>query len=104
MVTFCLLVAPLPHSVRRNVFKFISGSWIVAKIAYALKIAFMYGPVHQSSTWLTMHIVLSEFSLSMLYSACTESQLRWSSPSLPWPQTFEWNPVWQRENSSKEFC
>ncbi|KAF8346619.1 B-cell receptor-associated protein 31-like-domain-containing protein [Amanita rubescens] len=42
MVTFCLLVAPLPHGVRRNVFKFISGSWIVAKIAYALKIAFIF--------------------------------------------------------------
>jgi len=42
MVAFCLLVAPLPFKVRRNVFRFLSESVIVAKVAYALKISFMF--------------------------------------------------------------
>ncbi|KAG6828636.1 hypothetical protein H0H92_007228 [Tricholoma furcatifolium] len=42
MVTFCLLVAPLPYTVRRKVFKFLSESPIVAKVAYALKISFIF--------------------------------------------------------------
>ncbi|KAF8735256.1 hypothetical protein AX14_002400 [Amanita brunnescens Koide BX004] len=42
MITFCLMVAPLPHAVRKTVFAFMSGSWIVAKIAYAVKIAFIF--------------------------------------------------------------
>lgn len=41
MVTFCILVAPLPHAVRKRLFRFLSESYIVAKIAYALKISFM---------------------------------------------------------------
>nr|GAT59077.1 predicted protein [Mycena chlorophos] len=42
MVTFCLLVFPLPHRVRKPVFKFLSESPIVAKVAYALKISFIF--------------------------------------------------------------
>ncbi|KAI5118723.1 hypothetical protein M0805_004521 [Coniferiporia weirii] len=42
MVTFCALVAPLPHSVRKRVFGFLSESAIVAKVAYGLKIAFIF--------------------------------------------------------------
>ena len=41
MVTFCVFVAPLPYQIRRRLFRFLSGSPIVAKIAYALKISFM---------------------------------------------------------------
>lgn len=41
MVTFCLLVAPLPYSLKKRLFTFLSESAIVAKIAYGLKISFM---------------------------------------------------------------
>ena len=41
MVTFCAVVAPLPHAVRKRVFTFLSESPVVGKIAYGLKIAFM---------------------------------------------------------------
>ncbi|KAH0579686.1 hypothetical protein J132_02485 [Termitomyces sp. J132] len=42
MVTFCLLVAPLPYTVRKKVFRFLSESPIIAKVAYALKISFIF--------------------------------------------------------------
>lgn len=42
MVTFCILVFPLPYTVRKKLFQFLSESFIVAKIAYGLKISFMY--------------------------------------------------------------
>ena len=42
MVAFCIFVAPLPFKVRRKLFRFLSESPIVAKIAYGLKISFMY--------------------------------------------------------------
>ena len=41
MGTFCLLVAPLPHKIRKKLFSFLSESPVVAKFAYGLKIAFM---------------------------------------------------------------
>jgi len=42
MVTFCVLVAPLPYGVRRRLFHFLSESPIVAKFAYGLKISFIF--------------------------------------------------------------
>ncbi|CAL1698262.1 unnamed protein product [Somion occarium] len=42
MVTFCILVAPLPYSIRKRFFHFLSESPIIAKIAYALKITFIF--------------------------------------------------------------
>ncbi|KAI6126389.1 endoplasmic reticulum protein [Pisolithus croceorrhizus] len=42
MVTFCLLVFPLPYTVRKKIFRFLSESPIVAKVAYALKISFIF--------------------------------------------------------------
>ncbi|KAI5992413.1 B-cell receptor-associated protein 31-like-domain-containing protein [Pisolithus albus] len=42
MVTFCLLVFPLPYTIRKNVFRFLSESPVVAKVAYALKISFIF--------------------------------------------------------------
>lgn len=45
MGTFCVLVAPLPYPVKKRLFSFLSESKIVAKVAYGLKISFMY--VHQ---------------------------------------------------------
>ncbi|KAF8895800.1 B-cell receptor-associated 31-like protein [Mucidula mucida] len=42
MVTFCVLVAPLPHTVKKTLFNFLSTSTIIAKIAYGLKISFIF--------------------------------------------------------------
>jgi len=42
MAAFCIFVAPLPFRIRRRLFRFLSESPIVAKIAYGLKISFMY--------------------------------------------------------------
>lgn len=42
MVTFCVIVSPLPHSVRRRFFRFLAESPIVAKLAYGVKIAFIF--------------------------------------------------------------
>jgi len=42
MATFCLLVAPLPYPIKKKLFRFLSESYIVAKIAYALKISFIF--------------------------------------------------------------
>ncbi|KAG6334549.1 hypothetical protein ID866_4546 [Astraeus odoratus] len=41
MGTFCILVFPLPYTVRKKLFRFLSESPIVAKVAYGLKISFM---------------------------------------------------------------
>ncbi|KAJ2914005.1 hypothetical protein MD484_g6404, partial [Candolleomyces efflorescens] len=42
MVTFCLLVAPLPYTIRKKLFDFLYKSPIIAKVAYGLKIAFIF--------------------------------------------------------------
>lgn len=42
MATFCLVVAPLPYTFRKRLFTFLSESRFVAKVAYGLKITFMY--------------------------------------------------------------
>ncbi|KAG1740648.1 B-cell receptor-associated protein 31-like-domain-containing protein [Suillus lakei] len=42
MITFCLLVSPLPFTVRKKLFRFFSESPIVAKVAYGLKISFIF--------------------------------------------------------------
>ncbi|KAF8637092.1 hypothetical protein AX17_002997 [Amanita inopinata Kibby_2008] len=42
MITFCCLVAPLPYTVRRKLFRFLSESPIIAKVAYVLKISFIF--------------------------------------------------------------
>lgn len=42
MVTFCILVFPLPYAIRKGFIRFLSESPIVAKVAYGLKISFMY--------------------------------------------------------------
>ena len=41
MGTFCALVAPLPFTIKKKIFNFLSTSPIVAKLAYGLKISFM---------------------------------------------------------------
>ncbi|KAI0920599.1 hypothetical protein AcW1_002292 [Taiwanofungus camphoratus] len=42
MATFCILVAPLPYGFRKRLFRFLSESPIVAKVAYGIKIAFIF--------------------------------------------------------------
>ncbi|KAG8740781.1 hypothetical protein FRC10_003890 [Ceratobasidium sp. 414] len=42
MATFCLLVMPMPFVARRKLFRFLTESVVVAKIAYALKISFIF--------------------------------------------------------------
>ncbi|KAI0791021.1 endoplasmic reticulum protein [Abortiporus biennis] len=42
MFTFLVLVAPLPHSLRKKLFRFLSESPAVAKVAYGLKITFIF--------------------------------------------------------------
>lgn len=42
MGTFVAILLPMPFSARKKLFTFLSTSPIVAKIAYALKIAFVY--------------------------------------------------------------
>lgn len=42
MGTFVALLLPMPFSARKKLFTFLSTSLIVAKIAYVLKIAFVY--------------------------------------------------------------
>ncbi|KAF7794630.1 hypothetical protein EIP86_005767 [Pleurotus ostreatoroseus] len=42
MGTFCVLVAPLPYAIRKKLFHFLSESPLVAKLAYGLKITFIF--------------------------------------------------------------
>lgn len=42
MVTFCILISPLPYQVRKKLFHFLSESPIIGKIAYGLKISFLF--------------------------------------------------------------
>jgi B-cell receptor-associated protein 31 len=59
MVAFCIFVAPLPFKIRRKLFRFLSESPVVAKVAYGLKISFMYEP-----------------SFLFLYTSLTRLQIR----------------------------
>jgi len=42
MITFCILVSPLPYAIRKRLFRFLAESPIVAKVAYGLKISFIF--------------------------------------------------------------
>ncbi|KIJ64271.1 hypothetical protein HYDPIDRAFT_112252 [Hydnomerulius pinastri MD-312] len=42
MATFCILVFPLPYTIRKKLFRFLAESPIVAKVAYGLKISFIF--------------------------------------------------------------
>ncbi|EEB89367.1 hypothetical protein MPER_12544 [Moniliophthora perniciosa FA553] len=48
MTTFCVLVAPLPYKVRRSLFRFLSESELVGKVAYALKTSFIISEMARS--------------------------------------------------------
>ncbi|KAH9911484.1 B-cell receptor-associated 31-like protein [Epithele typhae] len=42
MGAFCVLVFPLPHVVRKKIFNFLSESPLIAKVAYGVKISFIF--------------------------------------------------------------
>lgn len=105
MITFCVVVSPLPHAVRKRLFTFLSESPIVGKIAYGLKISFMY--VHKScncgvcanhwpsASW--------RFSLSMRSNACSglpQRQLRPSLLEVPQRMTSAQRPTLRHGSSS----
>ncbi|KAF8154184.1 B-cell receptor-associated protein 31-like-domain-containing protein [Crassisporium funariophilum] len=64
MVTFCVLVAPLPYSVRKRLFSFLSESTIVAKIAYGLKISFIFVAILFADALQRMFRVTAESDLA----------------------------------------
>ncbi|KAJ7938417.1 B-cell receptor-associated protein 31-like-domain-containing protein [Mycena leptocephala] len=64
MVTFCFLVFPLPHNVRKKVFGFLSESPIIAKIAYALKISFIFVAILFADALQRMFRVTAESELA----------------------------------------
>ncbi|KAJ7756285.1 B-cell receptor-associated protein 31-like-domain-containing protein [Mycena metata] len=64
MVTFCFLVFPLPHNVRKKVFGFLSESPIVAKLAYGLKISFIFVAILFADALQRMFRVTAESELA----------------------------------------
>lgn len=86
MGTFCVLVAPLPHAARKRIFRFLSESPIVAKVAYALKISFMSVPpsvmCHSKLTIHDHNLDLWASSSQMPFSACSASPLSLTRPNL----------------------
>jgi len=64
MVTFCVLVFPLPHNVRKKIFGFLSESPIVAKVAYALKISFIFVAILFADALQRMFRVTAEAELA----------------------------------------
>lgn len=85
MITFCVLVSPLPYTVRKKLFTFLSTSPIVAKIAYGLKISFMY--VAQFAkipiamlTLLSFVAILFADALQRMFRVTAESDMAKSHP------------------------
>jgi len=64
MVTFCLLVSPLPYAVRKRLFSFLSESPIIAKIAYGLKISFIFVAILFADALQSMFRITAESDLA----------------------------------------
>ncbi|KAJ7042881.1 B-cell receptor-associated protein 31-like-domain-containing protein [Mycena alexandri] len=64
MGTFCLLVFPLPHNVRKKIFGFLSESPIIAKLAYGLKISFIFVAILFADALQRMFRVTAESELA----------------------------------------
>ncbi|KAJ3504729.1 hypothetical protein NLJ89_g7783 [Agrocybe chaxingu] len=64
MITFCLLVAPLPYALKKRLFTFLSESPIVAKIAYGLKISFIFVAILFADALQRMFRVTAESDLA----------------------------------------
>lgn len=63
MATFVGLLLPMPFAARKKLFTFLSTSPVVAKIAYGLKIAFVYVGDDQSANTL----LLTSYPLCRIY-------------------------------------
>lgn len=79
MVTFCILVFPLPYAVRKRLFRFLAESPIVAKVAYGLKISFIFVAVLFADALQRMFRVTAELELARadhaVHDARTESSI-----------------------------
>ncbi|KAG8215407.1 B-cell receptor-associated protein 31-like-domain-containing protein [Butyriboletus roseoflavus] len=79
MITFCVLVFPLPYTIRKNLFRFFSENSIVAKIAYGLKISFIFVGVLFVDALQRMFRVAAEFETARaehtVHDARTESTI-----------------------------
>jgi len=64
MVTFCLLVAPLPYAIKKRLFSFLTESKIVAKVAYGLKISFIFVAILFADALQRMFRVTAESDLA----------------------------------------
>ncbi|KAF8174907.1 endoplasmic reticulum protein [Pholiota molesta] len=64
MVTFCLLVAPLPYAIKKRLFAFLTESKIVAKVAYGLKISFIFVAILFADALQRMFRVTAESDLA----------------------------------------
>ena len=116
MVTFCAVVAPLPHGVRKRVFTFLSESPIVAKIAYGLKISFMCVVLPFKHVWTRVLTIMSlndstetdssRSSLLMRYSGWSVLPLRRKQRKLAvgvWHTTCVPRLILLHVNSSKSY-
>lgn len=105
MVTFCIVVTPLPYTVKKRLFTFLSESPIIAKVAYGLKIAFMFvfhnaSVSPASSSW---HPVsdLSVFCSLMRFRECSVWTQRQNYSSKEEAlTTYGQNRILQRESFS----
>jgi B-cell receptor-associated protein 31 len=79
MATFCVLVFPLPYAIRKRLFRFFAESPIVAKVAYGLKISFIFVAVLFADSLQRMFRVTAEFELARtdhtVHDARTESTI-----------------------------
>lgn len=102
MVTFCVLVFPLPYAVRKGLFRFLSESPIIAKVAYGLKISFMCAPCPCAPPPAHSVAALSVFSSQMPSSACSALPPSSSQPAQTTPSmTPALNPPSPRASSSE---
>jgi len=64
MGTFCVLVAPLPYGLKKRLFTFLTESKVVAKIAYGLKISFIFVAILFADALQRMFRVTAESDLA----------------------------------------
>ena len=102
MVTFCLLVAPIPYGLKKRLFTFLTESKIVAKVAYGLKISFMcvlHAPY--SAELFTHYFHVLSFSVSWRFSSPTRSNECSASPPRQTSQSTARCPIYERTQESQ---
>lgn len=80
MVTFCVLVAPLPYTIKKRVFSFLSESKLVAKVAYGLKISFMWAQTASLSFQVPLNNMTTSF-VAILFADALQRMFRVSAES-----------------------